>query len=257
MRIIYILNMTDTSIDINDSEIQDIITRNLAVNTRLNIITQDISNISNNSNNSVNRVDTPIPRISERMFISTLTIPSLNIVRGLTNTPSPLARSVTPILGSPCRIIQKHKNKNNNTNNKASYPECLCCMDNQFPISKKLLASCKAENKHNICYNCYKITSSKNCFYCFPLEKGNFKQRRSNNFERNYREGLTIVESNYPGTLENIIISNGINSPRENNMTNPHKLSAPGTPHGIEPKTIFASDTGTIGSYHYTTTAVA
>lgn len=200
--------MTENEINLNDREIEDIIRRNLTINTDIENIISDISN------NRVVHVDTPVPTTSERMYISTITVPSLNLIRGLTNTPSPLARNINPILGSPCRIVKKEKK-----NNKTTYPECLCCMDNNFPISKKLLSTCKAEIKHNICYNCFKLTNAKKCLYCFPLEKGNFKQMRNNNFERNYREGLTIVANNYPANLENIIITNNVNSPRENVIT--------------------------------------
>ena len=199
--------MTENEINLNDREIEDIITTNLTINTEIDNIIRD------NSNNRTVRVDTPLPINNERMYISTITVPSLNLIRGLTNTPSPLARNITPILGSPCRILQK-ENKNNET----VYPECLCCMDNNYPISKKLLSTCNAEIKHNICYNCFKLTNAKKCLYCFPLEKGNFKQSRNNNFERNYQRSLSFIENNYPGNLQNIIITNNINSPRENRI---------------------------------------
>ncbi len=206
-------NNSDNNSD-NDIEIRDIIRdANLIIETtNIEISTPPI------------HIDTPIPVNSNRMHISTLTIPSLNIVRNITNTPSPLARNIRPSTSSPIKILNynnKLKVKNKIEKNNITYPECLCCYESNFPISKRVLETCKAEIKHNICYNCYKISSSKKCFYCFPLDRGNFKTRGNGNFERSLTNSITMINQ-YPGNIENIIISQN-ESPREQREMSYHQ----------------------------------
>ena len=201
-------NSDHSDLSDNDVEIRDIIRdQNLIIETStIQIRTPPV------------HVDTPIPTNSNRMHISTLTIPSLNIVRNITNTPSPLARNIRPNSSSPIHIINyKHKGDKYNMPKSNSYPECLCCYDTIFPISKRLLETCNAEIKHNICYNCYKITSSKKCFFCFPLDKGNFLTRGNGNFGRALSSSITMINQ-YPGNIENIIISQN-ESPREGELS--------------------------------------
>ena len=105
--------------------------------------------------------------------------------------------------------------------NKITYPECLCCYESNFPVSKRMLETCQAEIKHNICYNCYKISSSKKCFYCFPLDRGNFKTRGNGNFQRSFTHSITMINQ-YPGNVENVIISQN-ETPQEQRETSYHQ----------------------------------